>query len=72
MLREINKGLMVTFINDNLPESAHYDVRKSTVCYDEDKMFVWVLPDVMGPRPSPGLAATLHKAGVRYFSIGIV
>ena len=72
MRREINHGLMVKFINDNLPASASFDVRKSTVLYDEDKMFVWVLPEIMGPRPSPGLATSLHKAGVRYLSIGIV
>lgn len=72
MLREINRGLMVSFINRTLPASAGYDVDKSTVLYDEAKMFEAVLPPVMGPVPSPGLSDKLYEVGVRFYSIGIV
>lgn len=72
MLREVNRGLMVSFINRTLPASAGYDVDRSTVLYDEDKLFEAVLPPIMGPVPNPGLSAKLYEVGVRYYSIGIV
>lgn len=72
MLREVNQGLMVTWINADLLNRANHDVRKSVVLYDEDKMFVAAMPAVMGPVPNPGLSAKLYEVGVRFYSRGIV
>lgn len=72
MLREMNRGLMVHWINADLTNRATYDVEKSIVLYDDAKMFVACLPEVMGPVPNPGLSAKLLEVGVHYYSTGIV
>lgn len=48
MQREINRGLMVAFINRELVDRASLDVRTSIVFYDADKDFAYAtdaLPD---------------------------
>lgn len=38
--REMNKSLMVAWINADLLNRAGHDVRKSIALYDDEKMFV--------------------------------
>lgn len=67
MQREINRGLMVQFINADLVERAALDVRSSIVFYDEDKMFsyaVGALPD------QQTLQRLAQSTGLRYWSHG--
>lgn len=72
MHREANRDLMVAWINNNLSERAHLSLDTAVVIYDEDKLFHYALPPVMGPVPTRGISAALHKTGGRYFSVGIV
>jgi len=68
MVRKINRGLMVRFINADLVNRAGLDVRKSVVLYDADKMFEYALPEL----PAPELLDRLHdEAGIRYWSKGV-
>lgn len=71
-VREVNTGLMVVWINQDLFNRHHHDVRTSLVLYDQDKLFVGALPPVLAGKVTPELSASLHKAGVRYYSTGIV
>lgn len=77
MLAEINRGLMVSWINADLFSRGHHDVRRSIALYDEHQMFV----TAFDPDGIPGLAvqaenaaamAALVDAGVRFWSVGIV
>ncbi|AAN02103.1 gp49 [Mycobacterium phage Barnyard] len=72
MHRELNKGLMVRWINGDLIERANHDVRKSIVLYDDDQTFVGALPAVLGPVLTDELQDKLYSVGVRYYSNGIV
>lgn len=77
MLQDINRGLMVQWINANLFDRCGHDVRRSIVLYDEHQMFA----TAFDPDGIPGLAVqagnqtaldTLADAGIRYWSHGIV
>lgn len=69
LLRSINQGLMVSWINADLLNRAHHDIRKSVVFYDEDKMFVTAIPC----DPTDDLLSRLfNQTNIRYFSKGIV
>lgn len=72
MIRTVNKGLMVDWINRNLGERAGLSVDTALVLYDKDQLFHYALPPVLGPVPSPGLSQALIKIGARYYSTGIV
>lgn len=72
MLREVNRGLMVHWINRDLVNNAWADVETSIVLYDEARFFVAALPPVMGPVPNEGLTKKLLSVGVRFYSTGIV
>lgn len=70
MVREINKGLMVQWINADLIGRAGYDVRKSMVYLDEDFMFITAVPS--GLELSDGQVKVIHdRFGVRYISKGV-
>jgi len=70
MLRQINHGLMVQWINADLMNRAANDVRQSVVLYDSDQMFVAALP--AGTSFTPGTLENLYELGIRYQSKGIV
>lgn len=72
MVREVNRGLMVHWINADLGNRAGHDVEKSIVLYDEDRMFVGALPAVLGPQLTPEVQKVAYEAGVRAYSNGIV
>lgn len=68
MRREMNRGLMVRFINADLFSRAGLDVRRSYVLYDEAGIFEWALEQL----PDSDVCQRLHdQAGVRYWSKGI-
>jgi hypothetical protein len=67
--RQANKTLMVAWINANLFNRAHLDVRKSVVLYDDAKYFLAAVDEV----PSEKLFQQLYdETPVRYFSIGVI
>ena len=72
MMRSVNQGLMVAWINADLINRAGHDVRKSIVLYDEDQMFVQALPAVLGPVLDPKIHELAYNGGVRFYSHGIV
>ena len=72
MVRAVNQGLMVAWINHDLLERSHLDVRTALVIYDEEGDFLYALPPVMGPVPNPGLQNALMNVGGRFYSTGIV
>jgi hypothetical protein len=71
MIREVNRGLMVDWINCDLGNRSFYDVRSSLVFYDSDMVFFMALPisllSVIGD-----ISDVLNEHGVRYYSKGIV
>lgn len=67
--RHLNRDLMVHWINHDLLNRAHHDVRYSTVLYDEDKMFITALPASVDV---PATSEFLWNAGVRFYSRGVV
>jgi len=68
MRREVNRGLMVAFINDDLLNRAHLDVRTSTVLYDEGGVFELAIKEL---QLNSELSEALYMAGIRYFTKGI-
>ncbi|MCV6988687.1 hypothetical protein H7I87_00445 [Mycobacterium timonense] len=67
MQREVNRGLMVAFINAGLLHRAHLDVRRSIVLYDESATFAYATDEL----PSDNqLKALYESSGVRYWSRG--
>lgn len=72
MLRQINKGLMVRWINRDLMNRAANDVRSSMVLYDADRMFVGALPPEVTDAFVAKIAGLLRESGVRFYSRGIV
>ena len=68
MLREINEGLMIRWINEDRLNRSHLDVRKSVVLYDETGMFEYAMPDL----PDDELLQKLFdQTTIRYWSRGI-
>lgn len=78
--KQLNRGLMVTWINHDLFNRAGCDVRKSIVLYDADMTFVMAMPADMTPAEwrqrladMPRTVAVMHdQLGVRYWSRGLV
>lgn len=68
MRREVNHGLMVQFINRELLDRAHLDVRKSVVLYDDDKLFVAATDNAL----DEGILQKLFDTtSVRFWSVGV-
>jgi hypothetical protein len=76
MIRDnLNRGVMVAWINADLLNRADCDVRRSVVLYDADRVFVMALgtsvtPEIFRDR-MPLVADSMARAGVRYWSVGI-
>ena len=68
MNRQLNRGLMVAFINRDPANRAHLDVRKSIVLYDANGGFLYALPDMPDENAQAALKA---QTGVTYWSKGI-
>lgn len=68
MRREMNKGLMVRFINAELLDRCHLDIRHSFVFYDDAGLFEYALPEL----PDDAMLQRLYdKTNVRYWTKGI-
>ena len=67
MQREMNKGLMVAWINKY--QAYHCDVRKSYCYYDADKDFVIAGSIELG---GPGAEHAFEVLKIKYWSKGIV
>lgn len=69
MVREINKGLMVRWINADLINRAYCDVRKSFVFYDADMMFAGL---AMTNEPNENGLKLIHQSSkIRFYSKGV-
>jgi len=68
MVRKMNKGLMVQFINRDLLNRAALDVRKSVVLYDENGLFEYALEELPSDNVQRNL---LTKTNIRSYSIGV-
>lgn len=73
---QINRGLMVAWINHDLINRADCDIRKSVVLYDADRVFVMafstaVTPDIFADRVHL-VTASMSAMGVRYWSVGVL
>ncbi|ORW08071.1 MULTISPECIES: hypothetical protein [Mycolicibacter] len=67
MRREINHGLMVTFINAELLERASLDVGRSVVFYDADHGFLYAVAEL----PDTGMLQRLYdNTSIRFWSYG--
>jgi hypothetical protein len=71
MRREVNRGLMVQWINADLLVRANHDVRTSVVMYDADRLFMFALPGRVD-MTNDDLIDALADNGVRFYSRGIV
>lgn len=70
MRRKINHECAVAYINADLLNRSHLDVRTSQIFYDEDKLFCnLMLSTNVNEEVLPTLAA---KTNIRYWSQGIV
>lgn len=67
MQREMNKGLMVAFINADLFTRHALDVRTSVVLYDADGDFRYAVSDM----PDETTMDALQDAGIAFWSKGI-
>lgn len=73
MLREVNKGLMVAWINADLLNRCHHDVRSSIVLYGEGGDFLSAVdPSNEHLLADPSVARLLWNSGARTWSRGIV
>lgn len=70
MMRQVNTGLMVEWINRSLVSRSQFDIRKSLVLYDSDMIFVRAVPPALESQLN--LSIALAQQGVRYYSKGIV
>jgi hypothetical protein len=70
MQREVNRGLMVGWINRDLMKRFGCDVLRSQVFYDADGVFAYALP--AGERlDAEQLRQTRARTSIRYFSKGV-
>lgn len=68
MIREVNKGLMVAWINRELLDRASHDVRKSIVLLDGDKTFVHAVMEL----PDEATLQRLYDdTVVEFWSVGV-
>lgn len=70
MLRTVNRGLMIQWINADLMSRAGHDIDRSRVFYDADKMFAFAV--LRGETVGLKMAEELYTHGVRYWSEGVV
>lgn len=74
--KQLNTGAMVHWINQDLIERAGCDIRKSIVLYTADYTFYMALPAsltvALFEERAAAIAATLDRAGVTYWSKGLV
>lgn len=78
--KQLNRGLLVQWINRDLINRAGCDVRKSIVLYDADMTFVMAMPADMTPAVFERRLADMPKTvtamrdrlGIRYWSKGLV
>ena len=75
MRSELNRGLMVSWINADLANRADCDIRRSIVLWDQDRVFVMALgtgvtPDIFRDRVSL-VSDSMARMGIRYWSVGI-
>lgn len=68
MQREMNKTLMVGWINADLMNRANLDVVKSVVLYDGDKDFVAAVAELPAEQT---LQALRERTAVRFWSVGV-
>jgi len=68
MRRQANRGLMVAFINADLFNRAHLDVRRSVVLYDADGLFEYAMPALPDADTQRAL---VERTNVRAYSIGV-
>jgi hypothetical protein len=69
MLRLLNHELMAAYIDENLLDRAHLDVRTSFIFYDALGLFEFALADM--PNESV-LQGFYNNTSVRFWSQGIV
>lgn len=69
MQRALNKGLMIAWINNDLVNNCHCDVRTSFCYYDADEDFVFATENELSDK---GKAQLLKHTRVRFWSKGIV
>lgn len=67
MQRDVNRGLMVHFINADLLNRASLDVQRSIVFYDASKIFAYATDSLPDNATLQRLAAT---TSVRFWSRG--
>jgi hypothetical protein len=81
LVKQLNRGAMVAWINHDLINRAGCDIRKSIVLYDADMSFVMALPaGEMTPAlfeqrmaDKPKTVTAMHdRLGIRYWSQGLV
>lgn len=77
--KQLNRGVMVQWINADLIDRAGCDIRKSIVLYDADYSFVMALPADVTPEvfterlaTLPNTVAAMGRIGIRYWSKGLV
>ena len=68
MLREMNRGLFVRWINADIISRAGHDVRTSYLYYDKDMMFVGF---ALRNKLNDDVLPTLREKGIHYWSQGI-
>lgn len=68
MRRQINRGLMVAFINADLINRAGLDVRRSIVLYDDAGLFEYAAPELLD---ATLLQRLYDQTSIRYWSKGI-
>lgn len=73
---QLNRGLMVAWINHDLVNRADCDIRKSVVLYDADRVFVMALSTAVTPAIFADrvhlVATSMSAMGVRYWSVGVL
>lgn len=76
MVRHLNRGAMVQWINHDLMNRAGCDVRRSIVLYNADRCFVMALPASLSVDDflarADGVAANFARLGITYWSRGVV
>ncbi len=74
----LNRGVMIQWINADLVNRADCDVRKSIVLYDDARVFVMALGSDITPAlwrqrltDMPKTITAIRNSGIRYWSVGI-
>jgi hypothetical protein len=70
MRREVNRGLMIRWMNADLLVRYVHDLEFSIILYDDLKVFELALPGTVPM--TDAILEGLYAAGIRYWSKGIV